>query len=127
MEIRQLKAPFEKYLNIVIIEAKDGYARVKMPFKRKFANPYGSFHGGVIASLADTAMAVAVVSKYPNIRFYTVRLEIKFKSSTDKGNIVAEAKLLSRKKDFVFAEAKIKSNVDKLLARVLATFYLAKS
>jgi len=62
--IKKPKAPFEKYLRIKIIKAKDGYAKVKMPYRKEFTNPHGSIHGGAIASLADTAMAVAIFSKY---------------------------------------------------------------
>jgi len=118
------KAPFEKYLSISIIEAKDGYAKLKMPYRKEFTNPHGSIHGGAIASLADTAMAVAISSKYLHSSFYTVKLEIKFKSPANKGEIFAKAKLTDKRKKFVFGQVEIKDNKDKLLAQVLATFYL---
>ena len=125
--IKKPKAPFEKYLSITIIEAKDGYAKVKMPYRKEFTNPHGSIHGGAIASLADTAMAVAIFSKYLHSSFYTVRLEIKFKSSANKGEIFAEAKVINKRKRFIFGRVEIKDSKDKLLAQVSATFYLTHS
>ena len=123
--IKKPKAPFEKYLRIKIIKAKDGYAKVKMPYRKEFTNPHGSIHGGAIASLADTAMAVAIFSKYLHSSFYTVKLEIKFKSPVNKGEIFAEAKVIDKRKRFIFGRVEIKDNEDKLLAQALATFYLA--
>jgi len=126
MEIKELKAPFEKYLNMVRIESKDGYAKIMMLYRQELTNPHGSLHGGVLASLADTAMAVAIVSKYPDATFYTTKLEIKFKSSADKGNIFAEARLVDKRRNFVFGEVKIRNDRDRLLAQASVTFYLKK-
>jgi len=123
--VTQPKAPFEKYLKIKIIKAKDGYAKVKMPYREELANPYGSIHGGAIASLADTAMAVAISSKYLHSSFYTVKLEIKFKSPVNKGEIFAEANIVNKRGKFIFGRVEIKDNEDKLLAQALATFYFA--
>jgi len=124
--IKKPKAPFEEYLSISIIEAKDGYAKLKMPYQKEFTNPHGSIHGGAIASLADTAMAVAISSKYLHSSFYTVKLEIKFRAPANKGEIFAKAKVIDKKKKLVFGRVEIKDSKDKLLAQVLATFYLTK-
>lgn len=120
------KAPFEKYLNIEIIEAKNGYAKVAMPYRKDFTNPHGSIHGGAIVSLADTAMAIAVFSKYPQSSFYTVKLEAKFKSPATRGKIFAESTVIDKRKRFVFGKVRIKDSKDKLLAQILATFYFIK-
>jgi len=118
------KAPFEEYLKMSVVEAEDGYAKMKLPYQRELTNPHGSLHGGAIVSLADTAMAVAVASKYPQVKFYTVRLEIKFKSPADETDIFAEARISEKKRNFVFGEIKIKINTHKLLAHALAAFCL---
>ena len=122
--IKKPKAPFERYLRIKIIKAKDGYAELKMPYREEFTNPHGSIHGGAITSLADTAIAVAISSKYLHSSLYTVKLEIKFKSPANKGEIFAEAKIVNKRGKFIFGQVEIKDSKDKLLAQVLATFYL---
>ena len=124
--MRLPKAPFEKYLGIKIIKAKDGYAKLKMPYRKELTNPHGSIHGGAIASLADTAMAVAIFSKYSHSSFYTVKLEIKFRAPASKGEIFAKAKVMNKRKRFVFGKVEIKDEEGKLLAQVSVTFYLAK-
>ena len=123
--IKKPKAPFERYLGMKIIEAKGGFAKVKMPYRKEFTNPYGLIHGGAIASLADTAMAVAISSKHLYSSLYTVKLEVKFKSPVNKGEIFAEANIINKRGKFIFGRVEIKDNEDKLLAQALATFYLA--
>jgi len=49
---------FARLLDITVIEAKDGYARLRMPSAGK-TNPHGVVHGGAIFSLADQAFSVA--------------------------------------------------------------------
>jgi len=122
--IKRPKAPFEKYLGIKIIKAKDGYAKVKMPYRKELTNPHGLIHGGAIASLSDTAMAVAILSKYLHSSFYTVKLEIKFRSPSKRGEMFAEAKIIDKRKRFIFGRIEVKDSKGKLLAQVSAVFYL---
>jgi acyl-CoA thioesterase len=49
---------FARLLGITVIEARDGYARLRMPCTGK-TNPHGVVHGGAIFSLADQAFYVA--------------------------------------------------------------------
>ncbi len=49
---------FAQLLDVKIIEAREGYARVMMPPLQK-KNPNGVVHGGAIFSLADHAFAIA--------------------------------------------------------------------
>ena len=120
-----MKAPFMEILDIKIIETADDYAKLSMPYKKELTNPYGRLHGGTIMTLADSAIAVAVNSKYTH-PFYTRELKIKFKSSVENGSIIAEARLIGKKKNFVYGEVEVKSDKGELLAEVLATFVVPK-
>lgn len=52
------ESEFARLLGMVIVEARDGYARVVMDCTGK-ANPSGVVHGGAIAALADQAFGIA--------------------------------------------------------------------
>lgn len=52
---------FARLLDLKVIEARDGYARVLMPCLNK-NNPNGVIHGGAIFSLADHAFGMAANS-----------------------------------------------------------------
>ena len=55
-------APFERLLNMTIVEACDGRATLTMPFLIDYAQGAGLMHGGALVSLADTAVAMAIKS-----------------------------------------------------------------
>lgn len=49
--------------NLVIEEAREGYARVRMALRADMLNGHGIAHGGMIFALADTAFAYACNSR----------------------------------------------------------------
>lgn len=53
-------APFERYLHMEIVSARDGKATLKMPFLIDLAQGAGIMHGGAVLSLADTAVVMAI-------------------------------------------------------------------
>ena len=116
--------PFDSTLGVDILESKQRYAKLSLPFRKNLTNPYGSLHGGVISTLVDSAMAVAVFSTYPDSLFYTRRLNIKFVSQAKKGPIFAEAYIVNQKKKFVFGKVEVKDANEQLIAEALATFAL---
>jgi acyl-coenzyme A thioesterase PaaI-like protein len=48
-------SPFERLLNITIVEARDGKAVLTMPFLIEYAQGAGLMHGGALVSLAEFA------------------------------------------------------------------------
>ena len=85
-------APFEDLLGIKIIEAKNGYAYLTMPFTFKLAQGGGLAHGGAIVTLADTSVAMAIKSIIPlNSRFGTISLNSEFLAPVTKGILTAQA------------------------------------
>lgn len=42
------------YLGVKLTELDTDHAKGRMPFAQRYANPYGSMHGGCLYSLADT-------------------------------------------------------------------------
>jgi len=63
-DIRQKLAanPFIKFVGITAPQLGKGYARFLLPFKPELANTIGLMQGGVIAALADEAVAYALYS-----------------------------------------------------------------
>ncbi len=72
-------APFERLLNMTIVEACDGRAILTMPFLIDYAQGAGLMHGGALVSLADTAVVMAIKSLMaPLSHFATIELESRF-------------------------------------------------
>src|SRR5512135_811094 len=90
-------APFERLLNITIVEASDGAAVLKMPFLLDFAQGAGLMHGGALVSLADTAVVMAIKSILPpQTHFATVAMETKYLYPVKKGLVTARAEVSKR-------------------------------
>ena len=116
-------SPFGKHLGVEVVEVGDGRARIRLPFRAELTNPAGKLHGGVIATLADSAMAMAVgsVLGVPG-RHSTVKLEIKYKAPVTAGEIIAEAIVRQRKPTVFLGEAVIRDGSNQVVAKATATF-----
>ena len=85
-------APFERLLNMEIIEAVEGRAVLRMPFLIDYAQGAGLMHGGALVSLADTAVAMAIKSIIaPGSLFATIALDTKFLLPVKQGVVTATA------------------------------------
>jgi acyl-CoA thioesterase len=116
-------SPFGEHLGVEVLEVKDGFSRVRLPYRDELTNPHGKLHGGAIASVADTAMAVAVGSILGEPgRHATVKLEIKYKAPVADGEIIAEATVMRRKKSVFLGEAIVKDGNGQVVAIATATF-----
>jgi acyl-CoA thioesterase len=51
---------FSQWLGIEVLEARVGYAEVRMTVRDDMVNGFGTSHGGIVFSLADTAFAFAI-------------------------------------------------------------------
>lgn len=49
--------PFSNWMGIEIIEANKGFCKVRCRIREEMANGFGVTHGGIVFSLADTALA----------------------------------------------------------------------
>jgi acyl-CoA thioesterase len=54
---------FSQWLGIEVIEAGEGYCKIKMVIRKEMVNGLGITHGGIAFSLADSAFAFACNSR----------------------------------------------------------------
>jgi acyl-CoA thioesterase len=115
--------PFWELLGIEVVEMDEGYAKLVMPFDEKLTQPYGIVHGGALFSLADSAVAIAVVSIVnPERKFVTIEMKINFLAPVKNGVMEAKARVLRRGR-IVPAEVDITNN-GVLVAKAIATYII---
>ena len=120
-------APFERLLNIKIIEASDGQAKLNMPFLIDYAQGGGLMHGGALATLADTAVVMAIKSIIPPYsHFATIAIEAKFLLPVRKGIVTAEAKVIDQEGRIIKGQATIYDEEKKPVMEFLSTFKIAR-
>jgi len=106
----------------------DGKAVMSLHVMDRHKQIHGVVHGGVLASLADTAGAMAVYPMLPKgTRLATVEMTINYLEAVDRGPVIAEARVLRIGRTLAVAECEIKDAEGRLAAKSLLTFAIMSS
>jgi len=120
-------APFERLLQMEIIEASEGCATLKMPFLVDFAQGSGLMHGGALVSLADTAVVMAIKSVIPaGTQFVTVSLGAEFSHAVKLGVVTAKAKVTCQGGSEWRGEASICDEAGRVVVEFSSVFKVLK-
>jgi acyl-CoA thioesterase len=121
-------APFERLLNISIVEATEGRAVLRMPFLVEFAQGAGLLHGGALVGLADTAVVIAIKRLLPpESHFATTQLEAKYLRPVTQGWVTARAKVVSREGRVLRGEATLYDDEERPVLEFASTFKVARN
>lgn len=119
-------APFERLLNITIVDAEEGRATLSMPFLMDYAQGGGLMHGGALVSLADTAVVMAIKSLVPpQSHFATIALEAKYLRPVSRGVVIAEAEVIEREGRLMKGHAVIYDDQKRAVMEFSSTFKMA--
>lgn len=121
--LHQLSAnnPFLKFMGIELIDAGEGWVKMKLEFRPDFLQPF-TVHGGAIYSLADSAAAHALSTLIlPDQRPTTVEQRINFLKAVKDQNLYCEARIAHLGKTLAYAEATITTEDGSIVAKSTAT------
>lgn len=111
-----------KTLGMKLVEARKGKASLKILVGKRFHNPMGTVHGGVMTDLADAAMGIATMTTLSaDESFTTLELKMNFLRPVVEDGLTAEAKVLHRGRNIALAESVLKNKRGKVVARGTAT------
>jgi uncharacterized protein (TIGR00369 family) len=116
--------PVAAMMGFALDEVEVGRAVFSLDPSETHYNPLGTVHGGVIATLLDSASGCAVHSILPAGTGYTsVDLHTRFLRpvTASSGRIVAEGTVLSRGSRTAMAEARLTDGRGRLLAHATST------
>lgn len=114
---------FPRLLGIEIDSMEPGRARLGVEVTQKLLQLAGVMHGGALATLIDTAVAMAIVGvSQPGDRFTTVEMKINYLSAVSSGRIVADARLIRDGRRIVVADCDVFDEKGKHLAKGLLTY-----
>ena len=84
---------FSRWLGIDVVEIREGYSKIRMTLRPEMLNGFGTIHGGVAFSLADSALAFACNNR--NNLSVALDTSITFTKATAPGDVLtAEGKEL---------------------------------
>lgn len=121
-------SPFYQLMNMKIEEARDSYARLSIKVEKKHIQFQKAVHGGVIASLADSAAAWAIYgSNSLEGTPVTIEMKINFLKLIKSGRIVAEARNIHKGSRIFVSDVEVKNDKGELIAKSLVTYYVVKN
>lgn len=113
---------FAGHLGVENETAHDGQATLEFQASEEHFNPGGTVHGGVLATLMDTAMASAARSRTEDGEVpATTQLTIAFLSPARPGRLLVSAAVRKQGEHLLLCEADIEQD-GRALAHALATF-----
>ena len=117
-------------LGMKIVRAQDGIGQVRIQVDERLMHPQQMVHGGVIFTIADTAMSMALMSVIPpGTPFGTIEAKINYLRPVQGGELLAEGKIIHEGGSTAVLEATIYnlSGEDRrAIGQVLGTFYIKR-
>jgi len=119
------QTPFLAGLGVVFDRYEPDDVTLRLPFREDLTNDGTYFHGGVIASVMDTAGAGAAWSNHDfdkGIRASTVAMSIQYVGAAKKSDLVCHAKTVRRGKELIFTEITATDADGKVVAHAVQTY-----
>jgi uncharacterized protein (TIGR00369 family) len=117
-------APIAELVGFDLVDVGEGHASFELDPAERHYNPLGTVHGGIAATLLDSAMGVAVHTTLNEGETYTT-LELKVnyvRAITEAtGRIVASGSVIHRGGRVATAEARLTDGEGRLLAHGTST------
>jgi uncharacterized protein (TIGR00369 family) len=115
--------PFARLLGIEVDSVEPGHAVLSMQLRHEHMRNNAIAHGGVIATLIDSAMAIAIMALLEeNERTVTVDLTIHYLRPVPEGSAKASARVVRAGRRVVTVSAELFDAEGKLAATAISTY-----
>lgn len=118
--------PFMSLLGVRVERFEPDRVRLRIPADPRLTNDGTQFHGGVIASLLDSAGGLAAWSNHDftrGTRAATVSIDVQYLSGASPGaDLVCDATAVKRGRELIFVEMRCSDSTDRLVAHGLLTY-----
>ncbi len=112
--------PIAKFLDIKLLELREGYSKVSAKLKSEYLNFNGLVFGGIVMAVADQAFAYGTNSVItPNV---ASQFNIHFVAGADvKDELIAECRVVRAGKRVCISEMTVTNQDGKLIAKATGT------
>lgn len=120
---RLASSPFHRWLGVRVVEADVGAVDLELDADADHRNLQGLIHGGLLATLADVAMGLAVRTAVgPERRHITVEMGVRFLRPAQPGRITATGRTLRVGRQLAFAQAEVLDASGRAVATAQGTY-----
>lgn len=114
---------FSVLVGLEVEKLYEGGAVLGLTVKDDHRQIHNVVHGGVIATLVDTAGAIAAYTVSPvGAELATIELKINYLLPIAEGKVEAEGKVLRAGRNFIVVECDVRNAQGQLAAKALMTF-----
>ena len=113
---------FWGYVGCELEYMEDSKVVVTLEVQEHHLNLIGILHGGVHATLLDSAMGILAMTARPGERVVTSSLNIHFTSPVRIGKVTVIAEILHKSGKTITTQGKLRSDTDTLCAFATASF-----
>src|SRR5687768_3712882 len=115
--------PFARLIGMRLVDIRPNEAVIEMEMRDDLKQPHGDLHGGVTATIIDTAMAFAVRTHLGDHEFTaTIDLTVHYLRPHTAGLITCTAKCVRSGKRIFTVTADVANEDGKLIATGLSTY-----
>ena len=123
--------PANKLLGLEIIELQEGYTKIHIPFKEEFIGDFiqKRWHGGIQASIADTAGGIAAMTTMTAItdKVSTIDMRVDYLHGSEPKDIYAEAEVIKNGKRIVKVDIKLYHEKENIIAVARCVFSVLRN
>ncbi len=114
---------FAKMIGMQLVSMKPDEAVIKIEMRDELRQPHGLLHGGVTATLIDTAMAFAVITRLAEgEKASTIDLTVHYLRPHTEGTFICTAKIVRAGKRIFTVAADVANEQGKLIATSVSTY-----
>ena len=119
------QTPFMGGLGIVFERYEPDEVTIRLPFREDLTNDGIYFHGGVIASVMDTAGAAAAWSNHDfdkGTRASTVSMSIQYTGAAKRSDLLCHGRTVRRRRELTFTEITATDTDGNVVAHAVQTY-----
>ena len=121
-------SPYFRHLDMELLEAENGYAKVSMRIRAYHENMQGVIHGGAIASLADQAAMRAVQTRLISGQIgKTIQMDMHYLAPARGKHLIGEGVVQKMGKRVAFSDGEIKDEKGRMVAIARCTIMIVES
>ena len=117
--------PFLKHLGVRLVRLGHGRSELKLKVTRSLTQSRGIAHGGVAASLIDSAIGLALRTMIkPEEIVTTVEMKVNYLAAASPGELRATGKIIHKGKRIAVGEGEVRNREGVLVAKGSATYMI---
>ncbi len=116
--------PFNEHLGIEVMEAHSDGMTIRCAVRPEMRNGHGVLHGGVIATMADVAVGVALKPRIAGRKATTIDLKVNYLKPVVEGSLWARCYLVRVGKRLITGRVDLTDDHGSLVAIAIASYML---